>query len=328
MVDIDKALNVKPKIKFKTIIPEQYWGYLNVFDENKTNQLPPNRGKNINYEIELLEKEKKKPTVLWGPLYNMSKDEFLVLRKTLTEHLDKGFIRINNSLAATPIIFIKKPGGSLRFCVDYRNFNRIRKKEYLLPLIYQTFRSIGKTKWYTKLNVRTAFHKIKITEKDEWMTAFKTKYSLFEYFMIPFGLTNAFNIFQKYINWVFGDFLNEFCSVYVDDILIYIDGSRIEYQKQVKKVLKCLREAGLQLNVSKCEFEIKTTKYLGFIIEINKGIIMDPAKIEIIIKWETFKTVKGVQGFPGLANFYSKFIKKIPAGNSFNELGKKNTKFD
>ena len=147
MVDIDKTLNVKPKIKPKTKVPEQYWGYLNVFDENEANQLPPTRGKKINHEIELLEEEGKKPTVLWGPLYNMSKDEFLVLRKTLTEYLDKGFIRVSNSPAATPVFFVKKPGGGLRFWVNYRSFNRITKKDkYLLPLIYETFRNIGKAK--------------------------------------------------------------------------------------------------------------------------------------------------------------------------------------
>ena len=118
MADIDKILNVKPKIKFKTTIPEQYWGYLNVFDEDESNQLPPIRGKGINHGIELLEKEKKKPTVPWGPLYYMSKNEFLVLKKTLTEYLDKSFIRINNSPVATPVLFVKKPGGNLRFCVD------------------------------------------------------------------------------------------------------------------------------------------------------------------------------------------------------------------
>ena len=128
MADIDKILNVKPKIKPKTIVPEQYWGYLNVFDEDETNQLPPTRGKKIDHEIELLEEEGKKPTVPWGPLYNMSKDEFLVLRKTLTEYLDKSFIRVSNSPVATPVFFVKKPGGSLRFCVDYRNFNVSRKR--------------------------------------------------------------------------------------------------------------------------------------------------------------------------------------------------------
>ena len=239
----------------------------------------------------------------------MSKDELLVLRKTLIEYLDKNFIRVSNVPAATPVLFVKKLAGSLRFCVDYRSLNRITKKKYLLPLIYETLRNIGKTKWYTKLDVR--------------------EYFLFKWPVIPFGLANAFSTFQRYINWVFRDFLNEFCSAYIHDILIYIEGFRTEYQKQVKKVVKRLREAGLQLNVSKCEFEMKTTKYLGFIIEVNKGIIMDPAKVEIIIKWEAPKTVKGVQGFLGFANFYRKFIKNfsqlvMPLTN----LVKKDTKFD
>ena len=196
-------------------------------------------------------------------------------------------------------------------------------------MIYETFRNIGKAKWYIKLDVRTAFHKIRITESDEWMIAFRTRYGFFEWLVTPFGLANAFNTFQRYINWALRDFLNEFCLVYVDDILIYIDGSRTEHQKQVKKVLKRLREAGLQLNVNKDEFEVKTTKYLGFIIEVNKGIFMDPAKVEAITKWEALKTVKGVQGFLGFANFYRKFIKTfsqlvMPLTN----LIKKDTKFD
>ena len=312
MADIDKILKMKPKVELKTIVLEQYWDHLNVFDEEETNQLPPIRGFGIDHQIELLEKERKKPIVPWGPLYNMSKDELLVLRKTLTEHLDKSFIRVSNSPAAAPVLFVKKPGGGLRFCVDYRGLNRITKKDrYPLPLIYETLRNIGKAKWYTKFDVRTAFHKIKIAEKDEWMIAFRTRYGFFEWLVTPFGLANAFNTFQKYINWALKDFLNEFCSAYIDDILIYIDGSRTEHQKQIKKILKRLREAGLQLDVSKCEFEVKTTKYLGFIIEVNKSIAMDPAKVETIVKWEAPRTVKGVQGFLGFANFYRKFIKNF-----------------
>ena len=127
------------------------------------------------------------------------------------------------------------------------------------------------------------------------MTTLKTKYGLFEWLVILFGLANAFKKFQKYINWVFRDFLTEFCSIYVDDILIYIDGSRFEHKKQVKKKSKLLRETGLQLKVNKCEFEMKMPKYLVFIIEINKPIFMDPAKFEIIIQWDAFKTVKRVR---------------------------------
>ena len=107
MADIDINLNISLKIEFKTIIPEQYWGYLNVFNGNETNQLPPIRGGKINHEIELLEEKKKKPTVFWGPLYNISKNEFLVLKKTLTEYLDNFFIRISNSFASCKPSFFR-----------------------------------------------------------------------------------------------------------------------------------------------------------------------------------------------------------------------------
>ena len=128
MADIDKALNVKLKIKPKTVIPEQYWDYLNVFDEDGANQLPPVRGKKIDHEIELLEKEGKKPTVPWGPLYNMSKDELLVLRKALTEYLDKNFIRVSNSPAAAPVFLSKNPVEAYVFVLITEASTALRKR--------------------------------------------------------------------------------------------------------------------------------------------------------------------------------------------------------
>ena len=141
------------------------------------------------------------------------------------------------------------------------------------------------------------------------MTAFRTRYGLFEWMVIPFGLANAPSTFQKYINWALRDYLDEFCSAYVDDVLIYTDGSRRAHQEHVLKVLYRLQEAGLQLDIGKCEFEVQSTKYLGFIIEAGKGVRMDPAKVEAIVDWELPKSVKGVQSFLGFANFYRRFIK-------------------
>ena len=98
----------------------------------------------------------------------MSKDELLVLRKTLIDLLDKGFIRVSYSLTAALVLFVRKPGGGLRFCVDYRTLNRItRKDRYPLPLIYNTLRNIGKAKWFTKIDIIAAFYKIRIAEGDE-----------------------------------------------------------------------------------------------------------------------------------------------------------------
>ena len=122
----------------------------------------------------------------------MLRDELLVLRRTLTELLDKGFIRVSNSPAIAPILFVRKLGGGLRFYIDYRGLNKItRKDRYPLPLIYKTLRNIGRVKWYTKLDVIVVFHKIRIADGDKWKTAFRTRYGLFEWMVTPFGLANA-----------------------------------------------------------------------------------------------------------------------------------------
>jgi hypothetical protein len=126
----------------------------------------------------------------------MSRDELLVLYITLTDLLDKGFIQVSNSPAAAPMLFIWKPGGSLCFYIDYRGLNRITYKDrYLLPLIYKTLRTIGQAKWYTKLDMAAAFHRIWIAESDEWMIAFRMRYGLYEWIVTPFGLANAPSIF-------------------------------------------------------------------------------------------------------------------------------------
>jgi hypothetical protein len=179
MADINKALKVKRKTDPATKLPAHFHDLLKAFDPKEAEKLPPRRGPGVDHAITLEEVDGKKAEVPWGPLYSMSRDELLVLRKTLTELLDKGFIRVSNSPAAAPVLFVKKPGGGLRFCVDYRGLNRVTKKDrYPLPLIYETLRNISRARWFTKLDVVAAFHKIRITEGDEWMTAFRTRYGL------------------------------------------------------------------------------------------------------------------------------------------------------
>ena len=114
-------------------------------------------------------------------MYRMSRDELLVLRKTLIELLDKGFIRVSNSPAAASILFVRKLGDRLRFCVDYRALNRItRKDRYPLPLIQETLRSLIEARWFTKLDVITAFYRIRIAKGDEWKIAFRSRFGLYE----------------------------------------------------------------------------------------------------------------------------------------------------
>ena len=293
----------------RTKLPEHYFEFLAAFDRADAEKLPPLRGAGTDHSIELEKVDGKDPKIPWGPLYSMSRDELLVLRRTLTNLLDKQFIRVSNSPAAAPVLFVRKPGGGLRFCVDYRALNRIsRKDRYPLPLIHETLRTIGKARWFTKLDVIAAFHKIRIAEGDEWKTAFRTRYGLYEWLVTPFGLANAPSTFQKYINWTLRDYLDEFCSAYVDDVLVYSEGTLEEHREHVRKVLRRLQDAGLQLDIDKCEFEVQSTKYLGFIIDAGVGVRMDPQKVEAILTWEAPKSVKGVQGFIGFANFYRKFI--------------------
>ena len=171
--DIEKSLAVKKYSDPKEKLDHYYHRFLPLFSRKIADQLPPHR-LSIDHEINLEKDEKgqEKPPP-WGPLYGMSREELILLRKTLTELLDKNFIRISSSSAGCPVLFAKKPGGGLRFCVDYRALNSITKKDrYPLPLINETLRSLSKAKWFTKLDVIAAFYKIRVREGDEWKTAF------------------------------------------------------------------------------------------------------------------------------------------------------------
>jgi hypothetical protein len=309
--DIEHALRPETYTDPKTKLPQHYHDYLDVFDRKAADTLPPHR-EGVDHKIELIEKDEKgrKAEAPWGPLYGMSREELLVLRRKLNDYLDKGFIRVSNSPASAPVLFVRKANGSLRFCCDYRALNKISKKDrYPLPLIQETLDRISKARWFTKLDVISAFHRIRIAEGDEWLTAFRTRFGLYEWLVMPFGLANAPSTFQRYVNWTLRDFLDDFCSAYVDDILVFSSGSLRQHREHVKKVLQRLRDAGLQIDIDKCEFEVQSTKYLGFIIEAGKGIRMDPEKVKALLEWETPKTVKGVRSFLGFANFYRRFIR-------------------
>ncbi len=157
---------------------------------------------------------------------------------------------------------------------------------------------------------------------------FYTRYELYEWMMTSFELVNVSSTFQKYINWVLQDFLNKFCSVYVNDILIFTDESLHQHWNYVQRVLLWLWEVDLQIDIDKCEFEVKSIKYLKFILKVEKSIQMNSQKMKTIMNWQIFKSVKRVQSFIDFANFYQKFIK-----NFFNlimsmmALIQKNTSF-
>jgi hypothetical protein len=172
-----------------------YYEFLLVFDQQEADKFP--FYKKYNYKIELL-LGKLLPA---GPLYNILENELLVLRKFLEKNLSKGFIQASLSPVASLVLFAKKPNRGLRFYVDYQAFNTIIiKNRYLLLLIQETLAYFSRTKFYTKLDIIIVFNRIRITEGQEYLMVFNTRYSLFETLVILFGLSNTPVIFQAWIN--------------------------------------------------------------------------------------------------------------------------------
>ena len=162
---------------------------------------------------------------------------------------------------------------------------------------------------YIKLDIIAAFNCLWIAEEEEWKTAFWTRYELYEYLVMPFSLANALSLFQHYINDTLRDYLNVFCTVYIDDILIY-SNSWEERTAHVKKVLKCLWIADLQIDISKWEFNVTEICYLSMIITTD-SICIDSQKVQAVVNWETSTCVKDIQAFVDFANFYQYFVQEF-----------------
>jgi transposase InsO family protein len=180
-------------------------------------------------------------------------------------------------------------------------------------------------KFFSKLDIKDAYYRIRIKEGDEWKTAFRTRYGLFEYLVMPFGLTNAPATFQSYIHQALGGLLDEFCIAYIDDILIF-SRDRESHTKHIRMVLERLRQAQLYCKPSKCSFFKDHVEFLGFVVNTD-GIAMDPARIQTIKEWPEPKTYRDIQVFHGFCNFYRRFIegfsqKALPLSSLLKGLDK------
>lgn len=313
MEDVKKSMKEKKpntEADLEKKLPPELHDLIPVFLTREAEKLAPYRP-GIDHRIELRTKPDGTLEALpWGPLYGMSKMELLVLRKTLNELLAKGFIRPSTSEAGAPVLFVRKPGGGLRFCVDYRALNAVSKEDrYPLPLFAETMRNLTGAKWFSKVDVISAFWRLRIAKGHEHKTAFRTRYGLFEWLVTPFGLTGAPASFQRFINKVLREYLDDFASAYIDDVLIYSSGSREDHLRKVRLVIRKLGDAGLNLDADKSEFAKKSMKYLGFIVHADgKGMEADPEKVETVQKWAQPQTQKEVRRFLGFANYYRVFI--------------------
>jgi hypothetical protein len=241
------------------------------------------------------------------PTYKLTETEQQALKEFVRENLRLGRIRPSQSSAGYPVLFIPKKNGKLRMCIDYRQLNSITKKDrYPLPLISEIQDRIGNAQIFSKIDLRWAYHQIRIKEGDEWKGAFRTKEGLFEPTVMQFGFTNAPATFQRRINCVLGEHLDDFVMAYLDDIIIYSNNEQ-EHEEHVEWVLKRLHEEDMPVAIEKCEFHTRKTDFVGFIIEPGQ-ISMDPKKIEAIVNWQDPENVTGLRSFLGFCNYYRRFI--------------------
>lgn len=307
--------------KLRELVPPEYHDFLQIFRKSASAALPPHRP----YDHKITLKEGFQPP--FGPLYALSKVELEALKKWLDDNLKKGFIRASSSPAGAPVLFAKKKDGSLRVCIDYRGLNDgTIKNRYPLPLIRETLMQLQNAKYFTTLDIRDAYNMIRIAEGDEWKTAFRTRWGLFETLVMPFGLTNAPADFQHFVNDVLRPFLDRFCTAYLDDVLIYSETLE-DHRNHVRQILDKLRSAGLFVKPEKCKFHQSSVEYLGLVIT-TKGLQMDPKKVEAVQQWPTPTKLKDVQAFLGFANFYRRFIKDYSkVAKALTQLTKKDVPF-
>ncbi len=285
-------------------VPSEYHHLQSVFCKERATVLPPHRS--YDCAVELL------PGACppRGRIFSLSSPEQKAMDAYINESLAAGIIRPSTSPAGAGFFFVEKKYGGLRPCIDYRALNQITvRNRYPLPLMTSAFELLQDAKIFSKLDLRNAYHLVRIKPGDEWKTAFNTPTGHYEYLVMPFGLTNAPAVFQALINDVLRDMLNKFVFVYLDDILIF-SRSLQEHVSHVRKVLGRLLENHLYVKPEKCEFHTTNTQFLGFIIRPGQ-VRMDPKKVQAVLDWPVPTTVKEVQRFIGFANFYRKFVRNF-----------------
>jgi hypothetical protein len=272
-----------------------------VFSQEKIQTLPEHSKYDYKIDIEL----GKQPP--WGPIYKLSEAELKVLREYLDNMLASGKIRRSTSPVSAPILFVPKPNGTLWLCIDYQRLNKVNLKDrYPLPLMSELRDCLGKAKYFTKPDLKNGFYLIRIAEREEWKTAFRCRYGLYVYRVMPIWLWNAPSTFQSMINGIFRDILDEGVIAYLDDILIYLKYEESDIDL-VRRVMERIGKAILCVSINKSVIHQSQVVFLRYHISEN-SISMTSDKVKAVKSWPVPRNVKDVQGFLGFANFYRRFI--------------------
>nr|GEW96189.1 putative reverse transcriptase domain-containing protein [Tanacetum cinerariifolium] len=266
-------------------------------------------------------------TVTRAP-YRLAPSEMKELSEKLQELSKKGFIRPSSSPWGAPVLFVKKKDGSFRMYSDYRELNKLTvKNRYPLPRIDDLFDQLQGSSVYSKINLRSGYHQLRVREQDVPKTAFRTRYGHYEFQVMPFGLTNVPVVFMDLVNRVCKPYLDKFVIVFIDDILIYSKNEK-EHKEHLKAILELLKKEKLYAKFSKYEFWIPKVQFLGHVTD-SQGIHVDPAKIESIKDWASSKTPTEIRQFLGLACYYRRFIEGFSKiAKSMTKLTHKGIKFD
>ncbi|XP_022875589.1 uncharacterized protein LOC111394033 [Olea europaea var. sylvestris] len=266
--------------------------------------LPPMR--DIQHQIDLIPGS----SLPNRPAYRLSPKEAEELQRQLVELLERGYIRESMSSCVVPALLVPKKDGSWRMCVDSRAINRITVKyRFPIPRLDDMLDQLSGSKVFSKIDLKSGYHQIRIRPGDEWKTAFKTQHGLYEWMVMPFGLSNAPSTFMRFMHQVLRPFMGKFVVVYFDDILIYSLTWESHFN-HLRAVFDVMRTERLFVNQNKCSFFTTSVTFLGFVVSTD-GVHADQSKIEAVLNWPKPKTLHDVRSFHGLASFYRRFIRNF-----------------
>ena len=241
------------------------------------------------------------------PTMRLSVKEREECENMLKDALAKGWIQVSSSAYGAPVLFVPKPDGTMRMCVDYRALNKLTvKNNYPLPRIDELMDNLAGAKVFSSLDLTSGYHQLVLHPSDIEKTAFNTPQGKYEWKVLPMGLCNAPAVFQSTMNRIFGPYMNKFVCVYLDDILVYSRNEE-EHLEHLQKVFALLREHNLKAKMKKCEFFKPELKFLGHIVS-GRGMRPDPKKVETVTQWPTPQSVFDVRAFLGLANYFRRYI--------------------